>query len=255
MYKSIFLLLFFSLTSHADLSGGGLTDYYGNGVTSNFWPGTRNPLDVETVVGGTVIDPRTRGWTLLNTTDSVNAVQSGVWTMGRTWSLSSSADSIDSVQSGVWNITNVTGTVSLPTGASTLAAQNTGNASLASIDLGIPTGLGQTTMANSMPVVIPSDQTLSTKTPLTPNAPFSVSVGVTSGTFLASNTARKGLCSVNLSGATVCYGLNGAAAVLNSGICLYPGGTWCMDEFSFSTGAITAIAGATASVSSGQEYQ
>jgi hypothetical protein len=36
-------------------------------------------------------------------------------------------------QSGTWNITNISGTVSLPTGASTSALQTTGNTSLASI--------------------------------------------------------------------------------------------------------------------------
>lgn len=37
-------------------------------------------------------------------------------------------------QGGTWNITNVSGTVSLPTGAATSAAQTTANASLSSID-------------------------------------------------------------------------------------------------------------------------
>ncbi len=37
-------------------------------------------------------------------------------------------------QSGTWNITNVSGTISLPTGASTSALQTTGNTSLSSID-------------------------------------------------------------------------------------------------------------------------
>lgn len=41
---------------------------------------------------------------------------------------------IAATQSGAWNITNVSGTVSLPTGASTSALQTTGNASLSSID-------------------------------------------------------------------------------------------------------------------------
>jgi hypothetical protein len=45
----------------------------------------------------------------------------------------------------------------LPTGASTLAAQTTGNASLSSID-GKLNSLGQKTSANSVPVVIASDQ-------------------------------------------------------------------------------------------------
>lgn len=44
-------------------------------------------------------------------------------------------------------------------GISTSALQVTGNASLASIDAGTPAGLGQTTMANSQPVVLASDQT------------------------------------------------------------------------------------------------
>lgn len=106
MKKRLILLAFVFLGryAYADLSGGGLTDYYGNGVTSQSFSGTRNPLDVETVVSGTIIDPRSRTWTLLNTTDSVNAVQSGSWTFGRTWTLSSGTDSISSVQSGTWTM-------------------------------------------------------------------------------------------------------------------------------------------------------
>ena len=46
----------------------------------------------------------------------------------------------------------------LPSGASTSALQTTGNASLASIDAGIPNALGAATTANSMPVNIASDQ-------------------------------------------------------------------------------------------------
>lgn len=52
-------------------------------------------------------------------------------------------------QSGTWNITNVTGTVSLPTGAATSAAQTTGNTSLASIDTKFP--------AQSLPGLLPVD--------------------------------------------------------------------------------------------------
>lgn len=46
----------------------------------------------------------------------------------------------------------------LPTNAATSAKQDTTNTSLASIDAGIPTALGQTTMSASMPVVLASDQ-------------------------------------------------------------------------------------------------
>lgn len=54
--------------------------------------------------------------------------------LGRTWSLSSGSDSVASTQSGAWSLTNISGTISLPTGASTAAKQDTGNASSASID-------------------------------------------------------------------------------------------------------------------------
>lgn len=46
----------------------------------------------------------------------------------------------------------------LPTGAATAANQATANTTLAAIDAGIPVALGQTTMTNSMPVTIASDQ-------------------------------------------------------------------------------------------------
>lgn len=55
----------------------------------------------------------------------------------------------------------------LPTGAATSANQATEIASLASIDAGIPAALGSTTSANSMPVVIASDQAaIATKSPV-----------------------------------------------------------------------------------------
>lgn len=53
-------------------------------------------------------------------------------------------------QAGTWNITNITGTVSLPTGAATEATLSAVNGKLNS--------LGQKTMANSVPVTLASDQ-------------------------------------------------------------------------------------------------
>lgn len=52
--------------------------------------------------------------------------------------LASATDSVAATQSGTWNITNVSGVVSLPTGASTAANQTTGNSSLSSIDTKTP---------------------------------------------------------------------------------------------------------------------
>ncbi len=62
---------------------------------------------------------------------------------------------------GELNINNISGTVSLPTGAATAANQTTGNTSLASIvtNTGNIPAKGQTTMLGSTPVAIASDQT------------------------------------------------------------------------------------------------
>ncbi len=79
---------------------------------------------------------------------------------------------VAATQSGAWNITNISGTVSLPTGAATLAEQQTQSASLASIDAGTPATLGQTTMSASMPVTIASNQSALSvsSTPVVPAA-------------------------------------------------------------------------------------
>ncbi len=67
-------------------------------------------------------------------------------------------------QSGSWNIVNISGTITLPTGAATEAKQDTGNTSVASIDTKTP-ALGQALAAASVPVVLTAAQ-LSTLTPL-----------------------------------------------------------------------------------------
>lgn len=54
---------------------------------------------------------------------------------------SNSIGTVSANQSGTWNITNVTGTVSLPTGASTSALQTSGNATLTTISGQLPTTL------------------------------------------------------------------------------------------------------------------
>jgi hypothetical protein len=60
---------------------------------------------------------------------------------------------IDNARVTVYNSSDVEISVA------TTSLQTAGNNSLASIDAGIPAGLGQTTMAASMPVVLASDQT------------------------------------------------------------------------------------------------
>jgi hypothetical protein len=95
---------------------------------------------------------------------------------------------------------------------------------------------------------------ITTKNALTSNSPTAVSVGVTSSEILAANANRKGLILVNTSSANISLGL-GTAAVLNSGITLYPGGAFNMDEYCFTTAAINAIASVAASNIGVQEWQ
>lgn len=85
---------------------------------------------VTITVAGTVAATQSGAWT-------VSATQSGAWTTAAT-------------QSGTWNINNISGTVSLPTGAAT-------ETTLASIDTKTP-ALGQALMSASSPVVIASNQ-------------------------------------------------------------------------------------------------
>lgn len=89
--------------------------------------------------------------------------------------------------------------------------------------------------------------------PLTGSSPAVASVGVTSSSAVASNASRKGLVLTNLSGSNISFGI-GSAAVLNQGITLNPNGTWVMDQYTFSTAEIFAIASAASSTLSIQEF-
>lgn len=64
---------------------------------------------------------------------------------------SGNANKVSATQSGAWNITNISGTVSLPTGAST-------EATLASASAKLPATLGQKAMSASLAVALASDQ-------------------------------------------------------------------------------------------------
>lgn len=84
------------------------------------------------------------------------------------------------------------------------------------------------------------------KTALTAASPTFATVGISSAQAVAVNSSRKGLILTNTSANTISLGI-GASAVLNSGPTLYPGGVWVMDEYTFSTAVINAIASAAAS--------
>ena len=146
------------------------------------------------------------------------------------------------------NVNNITGTITLPAGASTESTQ-------ASIDAKIPT-LGQKTSANSTPVVLSSDQSpipTASKVALTPSSPASATVGIASASAVSANASRKGLVIVNLSINRISLGF-GSTAVLNSGITLYPGGVFIMDEYTFNTSPVNTISSAASSPISIQEF-
>lgn len=94
---------------------------------------------------------------------------------------------------------------------------------------------------------------VNTKTDLTPSAPTVASVGVASGSAVLAEANRKGLILRNLSNARISLGF-GSAAVLDSGVTLYPRDVFEMNEYDFDLGAINAIASAAASNLAVQQY-
>ena len=84
--------------------------------------------------------------------------------------------------------------------------------------------------------------------PLIPAAPAGPSVSGASGQIVAANASRKGLVIVNTTTGNISLAFGANAAVLGSGITLYPNGAWEMDEWTFSILAINAIAADPGSV-------
>lgn len=103
-------------------------------------------------------------------------------------------------------------------------------------------------------VTVSNDSVISSKTALTGNSPTYATVGVSSAQALASNSSRKGLILTNTSTGNISLGF-GATAVLNSGITLYPGGVFFMDEYMYTTAAVNAIAANASSNLAIQEWQ
>lgn len=147
---------------------------------------------------------------------------------------------VAATQSGTWNITNVSGTVSLPTGASTAANQSTGNTSLASIDTKTP-ALGQAVKASSSPVTIASDQGAIGSVIYTDTSPNAVNItaadavsatatGFNSQAFVTGNPTANSTASFAVSGMnTVRAQVTGTwVGTLVSEISLDAGTTWTM---------------------------
>lgn len=145
-------------------------------------------------------------------------------------------------QSGTWNINNISGTITLPTGAATEATLAT-MLTLAGFQARINT-LGQKTMANSTPVVISSDQSA-----LTVNAsPTTVGtwangvetvVAAVAISVLAANANRKRAIIQNTGIGNVRVGVTGVTNT--TGTRLTPGGSLVLEMPYCETNAIFAI--------------
>lgn len=83
--------------------------------------------------GGGNVNIAQVGGNAVTTTLPVSAVQSGSWTTAAT---QSGTWTVSATQSGTWNLGNITGTITLPTGAATLSAQTGGGQKTQLVDSG-----------------------------------------------------------------------------------------------------------------------
>lgn len=93
-------------------------------------------------------------------------------------------------------------------------------------------------------------QKFTTRVDKTWSAPTSAVVTGSSAQLVASNAGRKGLLICNNSGFTIWIAGSGNPAEVGKGIPIFPNQLWTMTEYTFSTGAISAISeGASSNVS------
>ncbi len=137
---------------------------------------------------------------------------------------------VAATQSGTWNITNISGTISLPTGAAT-------ETTLAAMSAKLPAALGQTTMAASMSVAIASNQsTLPVNIQGLVSADLAridyTGTNVTTGAYVqliaSTAAAAKGLFIFDSSGQTLFLAFGAGGAEVNK-IYVVPGGNGWVD--------------------------
>lgn len=195
---------------------------------------------------------------------TVTALQGSTpWVTSRNWVLSNSTDSVTvtgtviSSQSGAWDIRNITGTVSLPTGAATeLTLANNGvtlsaiGVTMTAISGQLPASLGQKDSNNSLAVVIANDQSslpitgtvTAVVTPITTTASTITRVAnsASSQSLLSANGSRRAVFFYNDS-TTNCYIKFGTTASLTSfTLKMFSTDTYIMDPPIY-TGAIDYI--------------
>ena len=108
------------------------------------------------------------------------------------------AEALPAGTNNIGSITNITGTVSLPTGAATAANQVTMEATLTTISGQLPPALGPQVAGSSLSIVQATGTTFSVTSDVSTTGTLtSVSLTTSSQVFLAANSARKGFIIYN----------------------------------------------------------
>ena len=195
---------------------------------------------------------------------NVNSYQGGAWDVTGNVSIKSSTNNIGNV-----NVNNfpavqaVSGAVTIAPGSNAIGnvvisnfpSTQTVNGTVTVVSSNSANLLANVTVTNfptTQNVAVTGNvSTTVTTSPLTPSNSV---VTTASSQILASNANRKGLVIINTGSYTVSLGFSNAA-VANSGVVLYPSGTFNMDAYSFTTSNVTAIATTANSYVGIQEWQ
>ena len=195
---------------------------------------------------------------------NVNSYQGGAWDVTGNVSIKSSTNNIGNV-----NVNNfpavqaISGAVTIAPGSNAIGnvvisnfpSTQTINGTVTVVSSNSANLLANVTVTNfpaTQNVAVTGNvSTTVTTSPLTPSNSV---VTTASSQILASNANRKGLVIINTGSYTVSLGFSNAA-VANSGVVLYPSGTFNMDAYSFTTSNVTAIATTANSYVGIQEWQ
>lgn len=161
-------------------------------------------------------------------------------------------------QSGVWDIRNITGSITLPTGAATSALQTTGNTSLASIDGKLPASLGIKTAAASLSVAPASDaifQVNSVRSTTPTNRSGTITTGGTAQQLMAANATRRGWSIKNQSAGSLWFNELGVTAVADQpSFELRPNESYTSEAGVSSVAAISIIGATTSQAFAAREW-
>jgi hypothetical protein len=229
-------------------------------------------LVTDSTVSGTVAATQSGTWNINDITGTVS-LPTGAATSANQTTANSSLSSIDgkltsvtvgtlpSIPAGsnnIGSITDITGTVSLPTGAATSANQTTANSSLSSIDGKLPSTLGQKVMSGSLSVAIASDQPAiktaqtNSKGEFIRNDYSSVNVTTAAYTQLIASTASaySAVEIFDSSGQTLKLAIGGSGSEIDQFL-IFPGGNGRI-PFTVPSGSRISIRAVSANATSGE---